>query len=190
MPRYHGITDKTYKNFVIDAGAVYLNYGEDGERLIGATRDGNTFTIEQEIREIPVDGQKGPVKGLRRVTRVTARITANFVEFTTDVLKLALPGATVEGYPETEPTHDAIRRALQIALGDYHKNIAIVGNKSGTDQPIICGIENALADGNFEVSAADEDEATISIQFTAHFDPETLDKEPWFILNPKEEVEA
>ena len=156
----------------------------------GATRDGNTFTIEQEIREIPVDGQKGPVKGLRRVTRVTARITANFVEFTTDVLKLALPGATVEDYPEANRRMMRFGRALQIALGDYHKNIAIVGNKSGTDQPIICGIENALADGNFEVSAADEDEATISIQFTAHFDPENLDKEPWFIRNPKEEVEA
>src|SRR5690606_38826649 len=190
MGRYHGITDKTYKHFVIDAGAVYLNYKEPDEKLIGATRDGNTFTIEQEIREIPVDGQKGPVKGFRRVTRVTARITANFVEFTTDILKLALPGSTVIDYPEIEPTHDEIKRALQIALSDYHKNIVIVGNKSGTNEPIICGIKNALADGNFEVSESDGEEATISIQFTAHFDPENLDEEPWFIRNPKEEVEA
>ena len=190
MGRYHGITDKTYKHFVIDAGAVYLNYGEPDEKLIGATRDGNTFTIEQEIKEIEVDGAKGPVKGFRRITNVTARITANFVEFTTDILKLALPGSTVEDYPETEPTHDEIKRALQIALGDYHKNIAIVGNKSGTDKPFVCGIKNALADGNFEVSESDGEEATISIQFTAHFDPENLDEEPWFARNPKEEVEV
>lgn len=189
MPRYHGITNETYKRFVVDAGAVYKNYGETDEALIGATRDGNTFTIEQEIKEIAVDGQKGPVKGLRRVTRVVARITANFVEFTTDILKLALPGSTVEDYPEEEPTHDEIKRALQIALSDYCDNIALVGNKSGTDEPIICGIKNALADGNFEVSEADGEEATISIQFTAHFDPENLDEEPWFIRNPKEEEE-
>jgi hypothetical protein len=186
LARYHGLTNETYKRFVVDAGAVYKNYGETDEALIGATRDGNTFTIEQEIKEIAVDGQKGPVKGLRRVTRVVARITANFVEFTTDILKLALPGSTVEDYPEEEPTHDEIKRALQIALSDYCDNIALVGNKSGTDEPIICGIKNALADGNFEVSESDGEEATISIQFTAHFDPEDLDEEPWFIRNPKE----
>ena len=94
---------------------------------------------------------------------------ANFVEFTTDILKLALPGSTVTDYPETEPTHDEIKRALQIALSDYCSNIAIVGNKSGTDEPIICGIKNALADGNFEVSESDGEEATISIQFTSSF---------------------
>lgn len=188
MARYHGITTETYKRFLVDAGAVFKNYGETDEALIGATRDGNTFTIEQEIKEMEVDGQKGPVKGSRRITRVTARITANFVEFTTTIMKLALPGSSVTDYPETEPTHDEIKRALQIALSDYVDSIALVGNKSGTDEPIICGIKNALADGNFEVSEADGEEATISIQFTAHFGPEALDEEPWFIRNPKEEA--
>lgn len=186
MPRYHGITSNTYKNFVIDAGAVYKNYGEVGEALLGATRDGNTFTIEQEIREMPVDGAKGLVKGGRRITRVTARITANFVEFSSTLLQHALPGSSVANYPDDiTPTHDQITRALQIALADYLTNIAIVGNVSGSDQPIICGIKNALADGNLEISESDGEEAGISIQFTAHFDPTDLDTEPWFIRYPK-----
>mgnify|MGYP001014075690 FL=1 len=188
MPRYHGITSETYKRFVVDAGAVYKNYGETNESLIGATRDGSTFTLEREIREMPVDGAKGPVKGSRRITKVAVKITAKFVEFTTDIIKMAIPGTTSTDYPELEPTHDEIRAALQIALTDYIDNIALVGEKSGTNEPMIFLIENALSDGGFEVGTVDNDESGMTIQFTAHFDPADLDKEPWFIRNPKEVV--
>ena len=185
MGKYHGLTDKTYQHFVVDAGAVYKNYGLGGEQLIGATRDGSTFTIETEIREMPVDGAKGPVKGLRRKTSVVARISAKFIEFTTDLLKTALPGAE----STDNLTHEEIRRALQITLADYAENIALIGEKSGSSEPIILGIENALADGGFEVGMVDDDEAGITIQFTAHFDPANLDQEPWFIRNPKVDEE-
>ena len=48
MARYHGVTTETVKRLFVDAGAVYVNYDEPDERLLGATRGGNTFTIEQE----------------------------------------------------------------------------------------------------------------------------------------------
>lgn len=187
MGRYHGLTNETYKHFVVDAGAVYKNYvdGDNPGEILGATRDGSTFTIEREMREMPVDGSKGPTKGYRRVTKVTARISAKFIEFRTDLLKMALPGtaATDKG------THEEIRAAMNVALDNYLDNLVLIGEKSGTSEPIICGIENALADGGFEVSMVDEDEAGITIQFTAHFDPDDLDREPWFILNPKVDEE-
>lgn len=187
MPKYHGITTETYKHFIVDAGAVYKNYvdGDNPGEILGATRDGSTFTLEREIREMTVDGSKGPTKGYRRVTKVTARISAKFIEFRTDLLKLALPGTT----STEEGNYDQIRSALNIALDDYLENIVLIGEKSGTNEPIILGIENPLADGGFEVAMIDEDEAGITIQFTAHFDPEDLAKEPWFILNPKVEEE-
>ena len=74
MSRKHGVTTNTYKKLVIDSGAVYKNYGESGEALLGATRGGNTFTIEQEIRNMEVDGAKGSVKGFRRITAVNCII--------------------------------------------------------------------------------------------------------------------
>jgi len=41
-----GVTTNTVKRFFVDAGAVYLNYGVEGEeKLLGATKGGNVFTI-------------------------------------------------------------------------------------------------------------------------------------------------
>jgi hypothetical protein len=279
LTRYHGITDKTYKRFVVDAGAVYKNYGVpvrtitlntviagdklvvngitltgvsanpvgndflvgvsdtatatnlasvilkilgvasavatdkvitvtgktgaelnittpdttititsngNSNTLIGATRDGNTFTIETEYRQIGLDGAKGPVKGGEDISTVSAKISAKFVEISTDLIKTALPGSTVADYPTTNPTHDEIRRSLEIALTDYVSNVVMVGRVSGSGEPIICGIENALSLGGFELAEADNDESGITLEMTAHFDPNDLDKEPWFIRWPKD----
>ena len=83
MARQHGITANTYKHFVIDSGAVYAGFNNfsDLGTLLGATAGGNTFTIETEYKEMVVDGAKGVVKGGRRITKVTAKMVCNFIEF-------------------------------------------------------------------------------------------------------------
>ena len=186
MARQHGVTTDTYKNLVIDSGAVYKNYGEAGEALLGATRGGNTFTVEQEVRNMEVDGAKGPVKGFRRITNVTASITANFVEFSKEVLNLAMVGSDIADYPDTpSKTHDQITRALEIAIGDYLTNIAIVGEVTGNSTyPCVAIIKNVIADGNLEISHAPNDESVVAVTFKAHFDSGDLDDEPWEVRYP------
>lgn len=183
MSRRHGITDNTYDRIVIDSGEVRMGYTDETSpgTLLGATRGGSTFTVETEYKEMAVDGAKGPVKGSRRITKVTAKIVANFIEFSTDLLKLALPGSSEA---MSGATHDEITRALQIAAANYKSNIAIIGEVAGTSEPIVCGIKNALADGNLEIAFADNEESIAAVQFTGHFDPASLDAEPWFIRYP------
>lgn len=186
MSRYHGITDETYERFVIDSGEVRMGYTDttDQGTLLGATRGGSTFTIETEYKDMPVDGAKGPVKGGRRITKVNVKLVVNFIEFSTDLLKLALPGSSEVLWPSVTPTHDEITRALQIVASNYKSNVVLIGEVSGTSEPIIVGLKNALSDGGFEVSAADNEESVMKIQFTGHFDPSDLDSEPWFIRWP------
>ena len=187
----HGITGpETYENFLVDAGAVYV-FDDETEvedltdnDILGATRDGNSFTVEQEIREMEVDGAKGPVKGSRRITNINAQIVANIIEMGSEKFQKALPGSVTEDYPDTEPTHDKITRELQIALEDY-ENVALVGEIHGKDEPIICVIKNGLADEGLSIDTSDDDEAGLEITFTAHFDPENLDEEPWEIYYPQ-----
>jgi hypothetical protein len=187
MSRYHGITDGTYERFVIDSGAVYKNYvdGSNPGVLLGATRGGNTFTVEQEIKDMAVDGARGPVKGGRRITNVVPRIVANFIEFSREIIIRALPGSDYADYPEGSATHDQITRALQISTGDHCTNIAIVGEVSGSSQPIVCIVNNPICDGNFGISETDKEEAALQVQFTGHFDPSDLDTEPWEIRWPQ-----
>ena len=180
-----GITTNTVRRFFVDAGAVYLNYGEGNQRLLGATKGGNTFTIEQEIREMEADGARGPMKGGRRIIRSVARCVANLVEITADNIVVMLPGAAKEDFPaEIGKTHDKITRIRDIQDGDYINNVALVGKITGADENFIGIVENVLADGNISANAVDKDEAAVEVQFTAHFDPADMDTEPWEIRQP------
>lgn len=182
----HGITTNTYKRFVIDSGAVYKNWGEGGELLLGATRGGNVFKIETELRMMEADGARGPVKGGRRITNTLATITANFLELSEALLLLGLPAATAADYPDTpSKTHDLITRTADVADADYVTNIAIVGETTYSATNRFVGVlENVLSDGNLEMSLSDKDESVIAVTFTAHFLPAAMDTEPWKYYNP------
>ncbi|GAG27044.1 unnamed protein product, partial [marine sediment metagenome] len=95
MTRWHGITDDTYERLIIDSGAVYKDFVSQAVpgTLLGATRGGSTFTIEQEIKDMVVDGAKGPVKGGRRITRVNVKLVCNFIQHSADLWLDAIPGS-------------------------------------------------------------------------------------------------
>ena len=186
----NGLTTETVERFVIDAGAVFINLGEVSERLLGATRGGNSFVIEQDIKLIEIDGVRGPTKGARRIVESTAKITANLLELTSANIMLSIAGsdATTFTDPTSTPatnTHDEIRRTRNISNLDFIENVAIVGKVSGSEENIICIVYNALADEGFELSFEDREEGSLEITFTAHYDPADVNTEPWSIRFPK-----
>lgn len=191
-----GATRHSLKNVVVDAGAVYFVPIEgtiqdpDTWEIFGATQGGNSFNVEQEIREIEVDGIKGPVVDGKDIEFVTAQITANVVELSKEVLEHAFPGAEITDWPEDadESTHDHITRNRNIELADYIKHVVLVGRKRGGKEPIACYISNGLQEEAVEMALEDESEAVMELTFTGHFDPEEPEDEPWGILNPKAET--
>jgi len=96
-----GLSKDTAKRILVDAGAVYLNYGLPAERLLGATRGGNEFNLNRVIKDIEVDGVKGSTKGLRRVTEVRPQITCKLIELSLDNLLRAIAGASSSATPAT-----------------------------------------------------------------------------------------
>ena len=184
MGRITGVTTSTAKRLIMDSGAIYLNYGLQTERLLGATEGGATFTIEQEIREPEIDGLPGPLAGTRRVTAVHARISARLLEQTTDNIVLEIAGSTADS--DAVAGYDVIKRTGYVIPESAHvTNVAIVGQVSGTNNPIVCMIHNAIADGEIEFGMEDDNEAGPTVQFTGHFTAAALDAEPWEIRNPK-----
>jgi hypothetical protein len=188
MARQHGVTAETYERLVIDAGQVRKNYVDENDigTLLGATRGGSVFNVETELREMPVDGAKGPVKGDKRIIKVTATLECNFVESTSEIFKRILCGSAAVDYPTETPTHDDITRSLQLAASDYLTNVVIIGEVAGSAEPVILFIENALSDGKLSMSFSDNDETVNKIKFTGHFDPDDLDAEPWKIRFPQD----
>lgn len=187
MLHRHCISDNTYNRILIDSGEVRMGYIDEDNpgTLLGATKGGSSFTIQTTYLDLPIDGVEGSAMGGRFIINVIAQITANFVEYSTDLLKLALPGSSESIAGDT---HDEITRSFMMASNNYKSNIVIIGEICGNDKPVICGIKNALADNNLKISFSDNDESILSVQFTGHFSESDLDLEPWFIWYPHEMI--
>lgn len=181
-----GVTTETVDRFMVDAGAVYINLDEPDERLLGATRGGNTFMIEQDVYNPEIDNVPGALKGARRIIEVRPRLTANLLEISKDNLMIALVGSqSVEVQDSTAATGDKITRERNITVADYIKNIALVGTISGSGEPAIFKVFDALQDENFEIATENRGEGVLALTFSGHFDPANLNKEPWEIIFPK-----
>jgi hypothetical protein len=182
-PKVRGISPNTFERLIIDSGAIYKNFVDKSHlgTFVGATRGGNVFKVETEIRTMPIDGALGAVKGADRITGVVATINANFLEITKELLALSQPGADIDAIGST---HNKISRDRDIANSDYISSLAIVGNVSGSGEPVICVIKNALSDGKLDVSFVDKEEGAPTVTFMAHFSVDDLLTEPWEIHWP------
>lgn len=190
----HGITTETHKNLLIDAGVVILNYGlgvEAGERVLGATAGGNTFTVERDIRDMAenIDGSKGKTKGFRRVVVENATLATNLIEMTEANLTLAIAGSLAAVQPENpedpyQPGGFTEIISSDIQEDSYIDNIALAGTLSN-GSPIIIILYNALSDENFEIGQTDKEESVLAVTFSAHWDPEFENRPPWAIRYPK-----
>lgn len=183
MDKVSGISVSTANRLVLDAGALYYNYGLGTQRLIGATRGGSTFTLEQTNRHMAVDGAPGDVAGFDRIQYVIPKLSINLVEHSTANLLMCLAGAV----NNATGTHDVITRVGQLSTASYLTNLTLVANKAGTSELFAVQISNAMNKGNFAFAFQDNDESAPSIEFTGHYAANALDgAEPWSISNPLE----
>jgi hypothetical protein len=177
-----GFTTNTPNNLLIDAGAVYKNYGLSSEALIGATSGGNEFAIAIKTRDVKVDGLKGTVKGLTRIISTDVTLKVNMLELTTDILKMALMGVVDTSI---NAGYDTITGKTEIALTDYIDNIAIVGRLSGSLQPVIIILKNALSSDGIKFSAKDSTDNVLPVTFTGSIDPLNPTISPYEIRYPQ-----
>jgi len=133
-----GLNADTPDRIFVDAGAVYLNYGLPSERLLGATRGGNEFNLNREIRDIEVDGVRGSVKGLRRRTVCRPQITCNLIELSLDNLLKAIAGANSS---ETKAT--AVVDAEYLGVGQDD----VIDEFTVGQYPVVAGSEKLYIDG-------------------------------------------
>ena len=181
MPRQSGLSAGTRNKLVLDAGALYLNYGVANQQTkLGATRGGATFTVEQEVHDPEIDGAPGPVKGLRRIIRAQAMISATLLEFDTDQLVRYLVSSVKDTSSNT--THDIITRTTQqIADGAYYTNIAIVAELANKTNAGIFMVKNAIMTSPLALQMTDKDYATLPVEVVGHFDASAIGTEPWEI---------
>lgn len=188
-----GLTAKTTEKLVLDAGAFFKNYkvGTDtfetavtNGKLIGATKGGGSFTAVPSFRNIEIDGLRGEAKGTKILETWEIKLGATVVEVTPDTLQTALAvseKATEDGIT----THEVVKGKMCITDADYIENITWVGNLSGSEEPVIIQVYNALNTKGLELGFEDKSEATIELEFTGHFDMKKANEVPFKIYYPK-----
>lgn len=193
---YSGYTQDTAKNLLLDAGAFFMDYdieeddfesAIDEGKLIGATRGGGSFEATPEIRAIEVDGVHGKAKGLQVIDEWEIKMTANVLEITKEGLALALTASELGD--TTDDIYDVISAKNYIELTDYYDNITYIGKISGSDEPLIIQIYNAMNTTGLTLETEDKDEAVIEMEFEGHYDETDLDHPPFKIFYPKPEKE-
>ena len=182
MARKTGITTDTSKRYMFDAGVIYKNYNftTGVGTLLGATSGGVTFTIERDVKEFGVDTLLGKTKGYRRIISENASITAQLFEWTSENVKMSLPGtdSVVDG------DYNKITCSRDIEDSDYIDNIVMVV-KMPDNKIARFGLFNALCDEGLEIATTDEEESVPSVTFSAHYDPtDDLDIRPYRIDIP------
>jgi hypothetical protein len=152
-------------------------------KLVGATRGGGTFEAKPEIRNIEIDGVKGKAKGLQVIDAWEVKMNASVIEVTKEGLAQALTASDTD--TSTNLDYDIITAKNNIDITDYIDNITFVGKKSGTAEPVIIQIYNALNTNGLTLQTQDKGEAVISLEFEGHYGAEDLDNPPFAIFYPK-----
>ena len=182
-----GYSASTPKNLLIDSGALFLDYGLETEKLIGATAGGNEFTVNVKTRDVKVDGVKGLQKGLRFITDVEITLKTNMLEVTTEILTMALIG-TADTTTNTD--YDLITGKTSIDDADYISNVALIGRISGSLLPVIVILKNVLNTDGLKFKTEDDKDNILPITFTAFSDPNTPTVLPYEIRYPRAEAPA
>lgn len=190
--RKTGFTETTSKNYIVNAGTIYTNLTYDADEgfqgeLHGATSGGVNVNIEIEYRNIEIDGA-GWVElvGNRILQKGTASVTANMKEVTAETVRRSLNGAIDDATDEAPAGYKIVTSKRNLDDEDYLDNVAVVGTLSGTDEPVIIILDNALCTSGFNGEMVDDDEMVVEQTYEAHATYEQLvaDEFPWRILFP------
>lgn len=196
--RYSGYTEQTMQNRATGAGAYFKNYDPatdtftsavTAKKLIGATKGGGEFVAKANMRKIEVDGVPGDVKGMVEIDSWEVTMSANIMEVTPEIIKLALGAATITT-PQTPVKYKKIEGKNTIDITDYEDNITFVGTVSGFDEPVIIQVFNTLSTDGVKYGAKDKDDTVIPMNFKGHYDADSLDNPPFAIWVPVKEVAA
>lgn len=190
--KFSGFTAKTAENLLLNAGAYFKNFDIESDtyesavesgKLIGATRGGGEFSAVPTVRKVEVDGVVGRGKGLEVIDSWDVYIKANILEVSEESLKLSLCAAEVD--TESNKKYDIITAKNEISLDDYIDNITWIGTISGSNEPAIITVYNALNTDGLKLTTQDKNEATISTTFYGHYTQDELDAPPFAIFYPK-----
>lgn len=179
-----GVNANTTRNLMIGPGAIFRGFVDPQNfgTLLGATSGGNTINMETEWHVPEIDGTLGPLKGGRWLTAANATLESNLIEITKENLMLKFPSFKQSSY---DSAYTKIHHEGQIAPTSYD-TIAVVGEITGKDLPVIFVLENAAVTDAAEIPLGNgQEDVVLTTTWEGHYDPANPTKIPFYILYPE-----
>lgn len=189
-----GYTSKTKENILINAGVLFKNFivGTDtfekaiaAGKLLGDTNGGSTFKAVANFFDIETDGAPSNTKGLTHIDFWDVTLDTNLAEMTQENLVLALGAANAEDSEDDKYT--VISGKDDVEDSDYVDNITIIGTITGSDEPVIIQVFNALCKDGLELKTEKKKGTVIAATFTGHYTEEDVNTPPYKIYYPKQQ---
>lgn len=198
MKIFTGLNAKSAENMQLDAGMIAVGLKNpasftgtltEGEKSLGATAGGGSFTAVPELRNIleGVDGAGGSIKGGRVIDNWEVKLTFTLKEMTAESFQLAIGASNIKKATASNK-YDTVTAKNVIELSDYLSNICFLGTQVGSDLPIIIEVKNALSIGGCNFTFADKDTGGLEIEMEAHFDLNKMEEVPFAIHVPSQLV--
>lgn len=173
-----GYSSNTPNFYIINSASLWINVEYDpltkkfqADRCLGATTEGVKLNVTQEFRQIDVDGVLTKAVGTDVIESNGASIETTVKEVTAEVLTLAITGTARDATDTEAPLgYKIIEPKGTIDKTDYIKNIGVVGVLSGSTQPIIAILYNALNTSGLSLETKDKGEAGVPLTLEARAD--------------------
>lgn len=187
-----GFNKETKEHLLTGAGAYFKNYilGQDtyesakaAGKLIGATQGGGEFKAIPEIRQIQIDGVAGRARGLEVIDSWDVSMAMNLLETTEESLAMSLGVASID--TESDGTYNIVQGNNEITDEHYIDNITYIGTITGSNEPVIIQIFNALSTDGLTLKTEDKKEAVLAVTVYGHYTEDDLDTPPYKIYYPK-----
>lgn len=181
MNELNGLNTNTASRLEFGPGQYIINYGVAGTLALGATRDGGMCDPGVKLRTIKSDSPNGDnVKGMMRLGEVKPIITVKALEMSSaNFQKILGPYAKTVSAPYDE------LRVRELLSTDYFTNVTVLTTKSGSSDPTIYQIFNALAmPDSIKFQWKNQDECVIDCTFQAFWDPASMSTPPLLIRTP------
>lgn len=190
--RITGQTSETKERLLLGAGVFAKGYvpGTDtldslktNNKLLGATTGGGTFTATKNGHYLQIDGMPENTKGNYILDSWGTTLEMTLQETTVDTLKFALTAATTDD--TTTKGYTTIIPKNGMEDEDYEDSVSFIGRLSGSNDPVVITIFNAIATSDLSINPQDGKETSIQVTLTGHYDPDDPETPPFKIYYPK-----
>lgn len=155
-------------------GILYKEYGLGGQREIGAHQGDVKFSRDVEFKETSYNGQYGPQKSMKVITKSVPMIEFDLLELSYQNFEDCWAGLVVTD----AGAYHQVAEDLAVAAGDYHDNIAFFGERHDGKYWAVL-IENALGESKLEMAFKAHEDVVAGAKFVGHYDSSTPTTPPW-----------